>query len=68
MFYRIAGLAGGNYAGMTEGYALARYGTQETGAMSIIVEITIIKRMLANPRRYAPPPFKRGQRQNHHGV
>ncbi|MDR0234142.1 MAG: hypothetical protein LBI31_04990, partial [Zoogloeaceae bacterium] len=29
------------FAGMTKGYALARYGTQETGAMSIIVEITI---------------------------
>jgi hypothetical protein len=27
---------------MTEGYALARYATQETGAMSIIVEITIV--------------------------
>jgi hypothetical protein len=27
---------------MTEGYVLARYGTQETGAMSIIVEITIV--------------------------
>jgi mRNA interferase YafQ len=29
------------FAGMTEGYALARYGTRETGAMSIIAEITI---------------------------
>jgi hypothetical protein len=41
--FRSPGLADGNYAEMTEGYALARYGTRETGAMSIIAEITIIE-------------------------